>query len=128
MVTTKGVGTADRATTGKTATKRATTWKPTAKSTSEDRGRRDLAGLVRDVRTALDELAVKGDLATMQGRDHLQKQVDEVEARWWKVKHELGLARAETDATVDSLRAGITKAEEAVRHLVDAVRVGIRKP
>ena len=128
MVTTKGVGTAETATIKRTTAKRATTWKPTPRSISEDAVRRDLASLVGDVRTALDEFAVKGDLATMQGRDHLQKQVEVVEARWLKVKHELGQAKTETDATVDSLRAGITKAEEAVRHLVDAVRVGIRKP
>jgi hypothetical protein len=107
--------------------KKTTTRKPTTPPSTETVLRRDLARLVTDVRAALDELAVRGDLATMEGRDRLQEQVDEVETRWWKVKQELGLAKSDSEATLETVRAAITKAEEAVRHVVDAVFEGVRK-
>ena len=86
----------------------------------------DLARLVGDVRTALDELAVRGDLATMEGRDRIKEQVAEVEKRWWRVKQELGVAKSEADDTIETLRSAFSKAEEAVRHLVDATFEGFR--
>ena len=86
----------------------------------------DLARLIGDVRTALDELAVKGDLATKEGRDRVKEQVAEVEKRWWSVKHELGVAKSEADDTIEILRSAFSKAEDAVRHLVDATFEGFR--
>lgn len=135
MAPTKVAGTAKKATTAKKAAtaKKTTTAKktiarrPEISPSTEGKLRRDLTRLVADVRAALDELAVRGDLATMEGRDRLQKQVDEVEARWWKVKQGLGLAKNDSDATLDNVRAALAKAEEAVRHVVDAVFEGVRK-
>jgi uncharacterized membrane protein len=73
------------------------------------------------VRSALDELAQKGDAATKQGRDRVNEQVANVELRWSRVKRELGgLGRSETDATVENLRTALGKAEEAVTHIIDA--------
>ena len=95
---------------------------------TEDVMRKDVAKLFEDVRAALDELAVRGDLATMEGRDLVRTQAAEVEARWWDVKKELGLVRSDTEAAFDALHAGFTKAEQAVRHVLDAVVVGVRKP
>lgn len=84
--------------------------------------------MVNDVRTALDELAVKGDLATMEGRDRVQAQVLEIENRWLRVKQELGVARSEADSTLEGLRSALAKAEDAVRHIFDAAIEGMRRP
>ena len=109
-------------------TKRPTTHTKKAPVGTDEAVRHDVVQLIEDVRAAIDELAVRGDLATMEGRDLIREQVAEVEARWWDVKKELGLARSETDATFDSLRTGLNKAEQAVRHVLDAVAAGVRKP
>lgn len=117
MAPTKAAGTA----------KKTTTRKPATPPTAGTKLRRDLARLVADVRTALDQLAVSGDLTTMEGRDRLQQQVDEVEARWSRVKQELRLAKSDSDATLETVRAALAKAEETVRNVVDAVFEGVRK-
>ena len=93
--------------------------KQTSSGTSRS-SRRDIAGLIADVRTALDDLAQKGDAATKPGRDRVNEQVANVEVLWTRVKHELGLGRAEGDAAVESLRSALGKAEEAVTHMIDA--------
>ena len=116
------------ATESASSTKRPTTHTKKAPVGTDEAERHDVVQLIEDVRAAIDELAVRGDLATMEGRDLIREQVAEVEARWWDVKKELGLARSETDATFDSLRTGLNKAEQAVRHVLDAVAAGVRKP
>ncbi len=108
-------------------TKSTTSRKHTVAKAPANPLRRDLSSLVSDVRAALDELAVKGDLATMEGRDCLPEQVEEIENRWLRVKQELGLARSEADATLETLRAALSKAEDAVRHIFDAALDGVRK-
>jgi hypothetical protein len=117
---------------GATATKSTAKKAParkTASSGAQKRPvRRELSSLVNDVRTALDELALKGDLATMEGRDRLHQQVNEIENRWLRVKQELGLARNEADSTLETLRSAISKAEDAMRHIFDAALEGLRKP
>jgi hypothetical protein len=109
------------------STKRPTAHRPKAPVSTQKVVEHDLAKLLEDVRAAIDELAVRGDLATMEGRDLVREQVAEVEARWWDVKKELGLARSDVDATFDTLRTGLNKAEQAVRHVLDAVAAGVRK-
>jgi hypothetical protein len=80
-----------------------------------------LSSLISDVRSALDELAQKGDAATKPGRDRVNEQVSNVELGWERVKRELGdLGRNETDTAVENLRAALGKAEEAVTHIIDA--------
>lgn len=148
MTPTKTAGTAKKTTARKSAPKRATVGKPavdkspvnktaarkaTARSSATSRYserplRKELSSLVNDVRAAVDELAVKGDLATMEGRDRVQAQVVEIENRWLRVKQELGLARSEADSTIEALRSALAKAEDAVRHIFDAALEGVRKP
>jgi hypothetical protein len=89
--------------------------------------RRDLAGLIAEVRSALDELAQKGDTATKPGRDRVAEQVAKVEFGWARVKHELGLGRAEGDVAVENLRSALGKAEEAATHIIDAALRMIKK-
>jgi hypothetical protein len=122
----------------KSAAKKTTATKVTAKraagpKSTTSRGpqrpvRREITGLVNDLRTALDELAVKGDLATMEGRDRLHEQVAEIENRWLRVKQELGLAKSDADSTLETLRSALSRAEDAMHHIFDAALEGLRKP
>jgi hypothetical protein len=112
----------------KAGTKKAAPRKLTSFRHSPGELHHELTSLVNDVRSALDELAVKGDLATKDGRDRVQEQVVEIENRWLRVKQELGFARSEADSTLENLRLGLAKAEDAVRHIFDAAIEGMRRP
>jgi hypothetical protein len=133
-----GKSAAGRSAAGRSAAKKTTATKSTAKkapprktaASGAQQGpvRRDLSSLVNDMRTALDELALKGDLATMEGRDRLHRQVNEIENRWLRLKQELGLAKSDADSTLETLRSAVAKAEDAMRHMFDAALEGLRKP
>ncbi len=120
--------TAENSAVKKTGTEKAAPRKLTSFRHSHGDLRQELTSLVNDLRTALDELAVKGDLATKDGRDRVQEQVVEIENRWLRVKQELGFARSEADSTLENLRSALAKAEDAVRHVFDAAIEGMRRP
>src|ERR1700722_11072559 len=109
----KAAGTAKKASgTAKKATKQA--------GSGEGRSsRRDLSGLIADVRAALDGVPKKGDTATKQGRERVKDQVAHVEDLWSRVRHEVGVSRNEGDAAVENIRAALGKAEETVTHMID---------
>ena len=111
--TAKGASSAKASSTAKKATKQ-------TRSGTNRSSRREVGGLISDVRAALDELAQKGDAATKQGRERVNEQVANVEVLWTRLKHELGVGRAEGDAAVESLRAALGKAEETVTNIIDA--------
>ncbi|MGO9341365.1 MAG: hypothetical protein ACLP6E_02420 [Acidimicrobiales bacterium] len=119
--------TAQKSVVKKAGTKKAAPRRSTSARHSRGQLRHELTSLVNDVRTALDELAVKGDLATMEGRDRVQAQVVEIENRWLRVKQELGFAKSEADSTLENLRFALAKAEDAVRHIFDAAIEGMRR-
>ena len=107
--------------------------KKTAKAAGRSRpaagrsARRDVSGLIAEVRSALDELAQKGEDATKPGRERVMEQVAKVEHGWSRVKRELGIGRSDADAAVENLRAALGKAEEAVTHMIDAAKKAVKK-
>jgi hypothetical protein len=124
--TAKATGTAERATgPAKKATGAAKTKQ--TRSGAGRSSRRDLSGLIAEVRAALDDLAQKGDTATKQGRDRVKEQVAHVEVLWSRVRHEVGLSRHEGDAAVENLRSALGKAEETVTHMIDTALKVLKK-